>query len=83
MSDRLSAIEMAVFNSSGLTGTLSALNGSGSYTIYTGDGFQDAIKVLKIYNASNVGLTLSFDGVTPNDFIPAGSHMILDIQTNH
>ncbi len=80
---RMQWVEMAVFNTAALSGTYQALNGSAQYTIYTGSGFPDSIKSLKIYNASTVGVTVSFDGVTRNDFWPAGATIILDIQANH
>jgi len=66
---------MAIFDTSSLTGTYQALNGS---------GFGDNIKMLKIYNASDTGITISYDGgTTPHDFIPALSTFILDLQANH
>jgi hypothetical protein len=80
---RFQWVEMAVFDSSGLTGTYQALNGASQYLIYTGSGFPDSIKSLKIYNGSNVGITISFDGVTRQDFWPAGATIILDVQANH
>ena len=83
MSNKLMAVEMAIFDSSGLTGSFAALNGSASYTVYTGNGFEEPIKMLKIYNGSDTTVTISYDGTTNNDIFPPGSHMILDIQTNH
>jgi len=71
----MQAITMAVYNTAGLAGTYAALNGS---------GFSDDIKVLKVYNGSNVGITVSYNGgITDQDFFPAGSTQILDLQTNH
>ena len=71
----LQAITMAVYNTAGLAGTYASLNST---------GFSDDIKVLKIYNGSNVGVTVSYDGgVTDQDFFPAGATQILDIQANH
>ena len=70
-----SAIPMATFDTSGLTGTYQALNGA---------GFGDTVKMLKIYNASDTGITISYDGgTTDHDFIPPVSTFILDIQANH
>lgn len=80
---RMQWVEMAVFDSSSLTSSYQMLNGTSQYTIYTGSGFPDSVKSLKIYNASNVGITVSFDGVTRNDYWPAGATIILDIQANH
>lgn len=76
-------IEMAIYDTSGLSGSFAPLNGSSSYTIFTGNGFQDDIKIMKIYNASNVGITISYDGVTNHDYWPAGATLIIDLQTNH
>lgn len=77
MSDDLASfqcIPRAVFNTATLTGTYSALNGT---------GFGDDIKILKIYNAGTQGIDISYDGVTDHDFYPAGATLIIDLQTNH
>lgn len=69
------AITMAVFDTSTLSGTYQSMNGT---------GFSNDIKVMKIYNGSNVGITVSYDnGGTDQDFFPAGATQILDLQTNH
>lgn len=71
----LEADTMVVYDTSGLTGTHAALNGA---------GFTNRLKVLKIYNASDTDITISYDaGVTDHDFIPVGSTMILDCQANN
>ncbi len=71
----LEVVPMAVFNTAGLAGTYASLNGT---------GFTKPVKILKIYNASTVGVTVSYDGgVTDGDFFPAGATQILDCQTNH
>ena len=80
---RFKWVEMAVFNSAGLTGSYQPLNGPAQYAIFTGLGFEDSVKSIKIYNGSTVGVTISFDGVTRNDFWPAGATIILDVQANH
>lgn len=69
----LSAIPLTTYDTSGLTGTYAALNGS---------GVEQSLKVLKMYNASDVLVTLSLDGTTDHDVIPAGGTFVLDIQTN-
>ncbi len=79
----LQAVEMAVFSSASMTGSYQALNDSGSYLIYEGNGFQAPVKMIKILNQTTQDVTLSFDGTTANDFVPAGSAFILDCQTNH
>ncbi len=76
-------IEMAVYNTAGLTGTFAGMNLAAEYLIYMGNGFQYDIKVLKMYNGSNVGVTLSFDGITRHDFLPIGGTFVLDLQANH
>lgn len=76
-------IEMAIYNTSGLSGTYAGLNLASSYAIYTGNGFQFDIKILKIYNGSNQGVTVSYDGVTNHDYWPSGATIIIDLQTNH
>lgn len=69
------AITMAVFDTAGLAGTYATLNGT---------GFSDDIKVMKIYNGSNVGVTISYNGgVDDQDFFPSGATQILDVQANH
>ncbi len=71
----LQAVTMAVFNTAGLTASYAALNGS---------GFTAPVKVLKIYNGSTVGVTVSYNGgTTDQDYFPPGSTQILDCQTNH
>lgn len=68
------AIDRAVFDTSTLTG---------SYQVMNGSGFSDDIKELKIFNGSDTGVDVSYDGSTDHDFYPAGSTFILDIQANH
>lgn len=80
---RFQWVEMAVFDSATLTGSYQAMNGPSQYVIYTGTGFPDSIKSLKIYNGSTSGITVSFDGVTRHDYWPSGATIILDVQANH
>lgn len=77
------AIEMAIYNTGSLTSSFAGINLAASYAIYTGNGFQYDIKILVIKNTSNVGVTISYDGITQHDFIEAGGHLVLDLQTNH
>ena len=76
-------IEMAIFDTSSGTGSFIPLNDSSSYTIYTGDGFEDDIKIMKVYNDSDVGVIVSYDGITNHDYWPPGATIIIDLQTNH
>jgi hypothetical protein len=62
------------FDTSGLTGSFTPLNGT---------GFSDNIKIMKVYNGSGVGIDISYDGVSKHDFWPAGATIIIDFQTNH
>jgi hypothetical protein len=75
------AIPMAHFTGV-LSGSYQAMNIiSGSPNIV---GFQDPIKILKIYNNSTtVGIIVSYDGVTDQDYFPPGATQIIDLQTNH
>ncbi len=75
--------EMAIFNTAGLTTSFQAINNSGSYSIYSGNGLQTSIKIMKFYNGGTTGITISYDGVTNHDYFPPGSTFILDLQTNH
>jgi len=76
-------VEMAVFDTSTLTASYQGLNLAANYLIYTGTGFPDDIKILKIYNGGSQGVTISVDGVTRQDYWPAGMTLIVDLQTNH
>ncbi len=67
-------IPMAVFDTATLTGTYASMNGA---------GFLYPIKLLKIYNGSTVGVTVSYSGTTDEDYFPAGATQIFDIQANH
>ena len=76
-------VEMAIFNTAGMAGTYAALNGSSSYAIFTGNGFPDDIKILKIYNDGTQGVTISLDGTTNHDYMPSKGTLIVDLQANH
>jgi hypothetical protein len=68
-------VTKAVFNPASLSVTYQAMNGT---------GFDDTIKILKIYNPSTtVSIDVSLDGVNNHDFIPPLSTLIVDFQTNH
>lgn len=72
--DSFQAIGRQAFDLTLLNGTYQPLNGT---------GFSDDVKILKVYNGSNVGVDISFDGVNDHDFWPAGATLIIDFQTNH
>jgi hypothetical protein len=54
---------------------------SGTYTPL-GTAFAHSMRLIKLTNTTNVGLTFSFDGVTNNLFIPAGAFTLFDLTTN-
>lgn len=84
--ETMTCIPMAVFNGAGWnSSTYTALNLSASQGSPTPpvDGFKYDIKILKIYNDSNQGVTLSYDGVTAQDYLPSKGTMIIDLQANH
>jgi hypothetical protein len=72
--DSFQAIPSVDFNTSGLTSSFQPMNGT---------GFPSAIKMLKIYNGSGVGIDISYDGVNKHDFWPSGATLVFDFQTNH
>ena len=68
-------VTKAEFNPATLTGSYQPLNGA---------GFDDSVKILKIWNPSTtVSIDVSLDGVSPHDFIPPLATLIVDFQTNH
>lgn len=81
--DYFTCIEMAVFDASTLTASFQGMNLAANQTVSSSVGFQDTIKILKIYNDGSTGVTISYDGVTPNDYLPSKGTMIIDLQTNH
>lgn len=73
--DSVQAITLAQY-STALTGSFVSMNGT---------GFSDNIKLLKIYVGSTypLGVDISYDGVTLNDYWPPGATIIFDFQANH
>ena len=47
-----------------------------------GTGFGHPMRLFKIVNNTNADLTISFDGVNYNDFVPTGSFTLYDCTTN-
>lgn len=45
-------------------------------------GFPEALVILRIVNASNQNVIISFDGVNDNDVVIAGSFLQIEAQTN-
>lgn len=68
-------VTKAVFNPASLTGTYQPMNGS---------GFDDSVKIMKLYNGSTtISIDISLDGVTNHDFMPPLGTLIVDFQGNH
>ena len=61
------------FNTAGLAGAFQAVNTDGFY----GPPFK-----IRIVNASDVDVLISYDGVNANDIVLADSDLILDFQDN-
>lgn len=76
-------IEMAVFDASTLTGTFQGMNLAAQQPVGSNIGFSDDIKVLKIYNDGSTGVTISYDNVKSDDYLPSKGTMIIDLQANH
>jgi len=70
---RFDAIPMSTFDTSGLAGAYAAINGTGTPA---------TLQILKMINNSDTDITISYDGTTDHDFIPAGGDLIVDLQTN-
>lgn len=74
----------AQFNPASLTNSYQPLNGAGTQSNVNQVGFNDAVKILKIFNPSTtISIDISLDGVNDHDFIPPGGTLIVDFQTNH
>lgn len=72
----LKPIAMLTFNSATLTG-------AGNYALITGaTGLEVACVMIRIVNASNTVMTVSFDGVVGHDVIPANTALPLIAQPN-
>lgn len=74
MAEYFKCIPLTTFDASTLTSDYQSLNG---------DGFSSPIRLLKMINNSNVDFFISYDGLTDQDILPAGSAFVLDLQSNH
>ena len=81
--DSFQWIEMAVFDATTLTGSYQVMNGAAQQTDTGSIGFEKDIKVLKMYNDGTTGLTISYNGVVKNDYLPSKGTLIIDLQANH
>lgn len=71
-SSKIGALEKSAFNSISLTG--------GYDLLY--DGLTEACSILRIINTSNKAVTISYDGATDHDYVPAADTLQLYFQTN-
>lgn len=55
---------------------------TGAYQLLNSTGTTEPCFSYKLINNSNEDVTVSLDGTTDHDFIPAHSACILDVQTN-
>ena len=55
---------------------------TGAYLPINPLGFPFPISIIRILNESNTAVTLSYDGVTDHDFIPAATNTQIVLQTN-
>jgi hypothetical protein len=55
---------------------------TGLYTALNGTGFPQAPFFIRIINASSNAITISYNGIDDNEFIPANSVFELPSQTN-
>ena len=54
-----------------------------SYTVIYEDGFDNACSMIRIHNATNSPLWISFNGTTDNDYLAIGASLQLPVQDNH
>lgn len=84
-------IEMAIFDATTLNAlTYTLMNGAAQQTGLSNVGFEETIKILKIYNDGSTGVTISFGrrnvddtDYLAQDYLPSKGTMIIDLQTNH
>ena len=53
-----------------------------AYQLINGGGFENGCFLIRIINASNVTVLISYDGILPNDVIPAGQVLQVSAQAN-
>lgn len=68
-----------------LPGTLASIDSAtftGSYQA-VGSALAHPARIVKFTNASNVAVTISWDGANDADYLPANAFLLLDVTTNH
>ena len=72
--NNIRAIPLTTFNAAGLLAGFQAVNGP--------NGLDEPCIILRINNASNVTITISYDGVTDHEYLTANEVMQIEAQTN-
>lgn len=67
-------IPLTSINSATFTGNYQLISGAG--------GLTNSCIILRIINNSNIGVTVSYDGINDHDFVPANSVLQLPFQSN-
>ncbi len=70
----IAAIPLATFNSASVLAGYLPINGP--------TGLDQPCIILRINNASNAAITISYDGVTDQEYLAAGQVLNLEAQTN-
>lgn len=55
---------------------------TGNYQVINANGLSKSCSLVRIINSSNKDITISYDGTTNNDFLPAGGVLQLPFQSN-
>lgn len=62
--------------------TIASSTVSGAYAAINPNGLPNSCFMIEIINASSMAITVSYDGSTDNDFVPANTVRMLEFQTN-
>lgn len=70
----INAIPLTTFNAAGLNAGYQAINGP--------NGLDHSCIILRINNASNTAITISYDGLTNQEYLAANQVLQIDAETN-
>lgn len=73
MKDYIQAITALVIDSSALTG---------GYDLFDSAGLPEACSIIRVVNASDTAVGVSYDAVDTHEFLPAGASLQLNLQAN-
>lgn len=71
LTSTVKAVNLSSFDTAGLTG---------GYDVINVNGLSHSCFKLRITNASNVDVGISYDGIVTSDFMPSDSVLTLDLQ---